>query len=630
VTHPNRLSSLARRRTVVCVAVDSLAWAVALAFATWVRYYDLPGSRIRLGGLALTVALAVAFQGVAGTVSGLYLGRWRLGSFDEVAALVRTAVVATVALFLFDLWIGPARLVPRSVPLSAGAVALVLQGAARYGWRSSDHRRRRPAGEDVVPTLVFGAGEGGAQVIAAMLRNPASPYVPVGLLDDDPAKRHLSIMGVPVVGGRDRMRDAAAKLNAQALLIAIPSADAALVSELSQLAAGCDLPVKVLPSVSELLGSEVGVGDIRDVTAADLLGRHEITTDLEGIAEYLTGKRVLVTGAGGSIGSELCRQIDRFAPASLTMVDRDDCALHATQLRLDGRGLLDTPDLVLLDIRDREELDRLLAERRPQVIFHAAALKHLALVERYPAEAVKTNVWATLDLLESAVAHGVERFVNISTDKAADPCSVLGYSKRITERLTAYMSGASDTVCVSVRFGNVLWSRGSVLTTFRDQIDRGGPVTVTDRDVTRYFMTVEEAVQLVIQAAIVGQPGEVLVLDMGDPVKIAEVARLLAARSERPIKVKYTGLRPGEKLEEAVLGTGEVDSRPSHPLISQVTVPSLSPTVVRSIDVRADADVVRAQLEELCRWPASEPGWPHAATNRGKARGDVPARATPH
>jgi FlaA1/EpsC-like NDP-sugar epimerase len=602
VTHRG-LSGLGRRRALVCAVVDSVAWTLGLFFATWVRH-DLHASRIRLGGLLLTLPLAVLFQAVAALATGLYRGRWRLGSFDEVAALVRAAGGSTLALFLTVLAIGPQHLVPRSVPLAAGILALLLQGAARYGWRSSDHRRRRPSGDGIVPLLVFGAGEGGAQVISAMLRNPASPYIPVALLDDDPAKRHLSIMGVRVVGTRDRLGTAATELGAQALLIAIPSADAALVSELSQLAADHDLPVKVLPSVSELLGAKIGVSDIRDPTAADLLGRHEISTDLDAIARYITGKRVLVTGAGGSIGSELCRQIDRFAPGELILLDRDESALHAVQLSLDGRGLLDDPGLVLLDIRDRDAVHRLIAERRPQVIFHAAALKHLPLLERYPAEAVKSNVWATLDLLEAAVANGAERFVNISTDKAADPCSVLGYSKRITERVTAAVSATSRTVCVSVRFGNVLWSRGSVLTAFRDQIERGGPLTVTHRDVSRYFMTVEEAVQLVIQAAVIGQSGEALVLDMGDPVKIADVARLLAARAERPIKIKFTGLRPGEKLQEAVLGTGEVDHRPSHSLISQVRVPPLSPSTVRSIDLRADAAVIRAQLEELCRWPA--------------------------
>jgi FlaA1/EpsC-like NDP-sugar epimerase len=345
----------------------------------------------------------------------------------------------------------------------------------------------------------------------------------------------------------------------------------------------------------------VGVEDIRDITAADLLGRHEIKTDLQSIAGYLTGKTVLVTGAGGSIGSELCRQIYRFAPKQLMMLDRDESALHAVQLSIEGRALLDTPDLVLLDLRDRHSLERLIRYRRPDVIFHAAALKHLTLLEQHPGEAVKSNVWATLDLLEIATAEGVGRVVNISTDKAADPCSVLGYTKRLAERLTAHFASRGSTNCLSVRFGNVIGSRGSVLTTFNAQIDRGGPVTVTHKDVTRYFMTVEEAVQLVIQAGAIGSPGEVLVLDMGDPVRIADVASLLATRSDRDVKIDFTGLRPGEKLHEVLLGEGEADRRPVHPLISHVAVPPLHPETARALDATARADRLVPVLQELCR-----------------------------
>jgi FlaA1/EpsC-like NDP-sugar epimerase len=357
--------------------------------------------------------------------------------------------------------------------------------------------------------------------------------------------------------------------------------------------------VKVLPPTSELLGGTVGLGDIRGLTPEDLLGRHEIRTDVRSIAGYVTGKRVLVTGAGGSIGSELCRQLYRFAPGELIMVDRDESALHAVQLSIEGRALLDSPDLVLLDLRDRSAVERLLAERRPHVIFHAAALKHLPLLERHPAEAVKTNVWATLDLLELAAKFDVGRFVNISTDKAADPCSVLGYSKRITERLTSYMAAESSMECLSVRFGNVLGSRGSVLTTFQAQIDRGGPLTVTHPDVTRYFMTVEEAVELVIQAGAIGRPGEVLVLDMGSPVRIADVAQLLKARSERPIAIQFTGLRKGEKLNENLWGKDEADDRPCHPQISHVQVDPLDPIHVRALDVDDDARLISC-LAEAC------------------------------
>jgi FlaA1/EpsC-like NDP-sugar epimerase len=319
------------------------------------------------------------------------------------------------------------------------------------------------------------------------------------------------------------------------------------------------------------------VSDIRPVTPADLLGRREAEIDVQVVAGYLTGKRVLVTGAGGSIGSELCRQVRRFDPATLIMLDRDESALHMLQLSMEGAALLDRRELVVADIRDRSRLEEVFEEHRPEVVFHAAALKHLPLLEMHPGEAVKSNVFGTLNVLQVAGDAHVERLVNISTDKAADPVSVLGYSKRIAERLTAWSGTQRSGAQVSVRFGNVLGSRGSVLTAFEEQIRAGGPVTVTDADVTRYFMTVEEAVQLVIQAGAVGSSGEALVLDMGEPVRIADVAQRLIARSGRPVELIYTGLRPGEKLHECLLGAGEVDVRPVHRLITHVPVPPLAP-----------------------------------------------------
>jgi len=590
---------LVRRRSVVQGSLDSVTWAVALAVALALRFDLHPGQADWRGLLGL-LPLACFAQVIAGLASGLYTGRWRFGSFDEVAGLVRSTIIATVLLFLANLW---ATLVPRSTPLAGGLTALVLMGGVRYAWRLVLERGRRPGGEGCERLVIFGAGEGAAQVITAMLHDPDSPYLPVALVDDDPAKRNLRILGVPVVGKRDRLADAAERFEADGVLIAIPSAPATLVTEVSELAASIGLDVKVLPTVRELFGGTVSVGDIRDLSPADLLGRHEIHTDLDAIAGYLTNRRVLVTGAGGSIGSELCRQIYCFGPAELIMVDRDESALHAVQLSIDGRALLDSPDLVLVDLRDRHAVEAVMHTRRPDVVFHAAALKHLTLLERHPAEAVKTNVWGTLDLLQAAVASGVERFVNISTDKAADPISVLGQSKRVAERLTAHCAVESASTCLSVRFGNVLGSRGSVLTTFQSQIERGGPITVTHRDVTRYFMTVEEAVQLVIQAGAIGGPGEVLVLDMGEPVRIDEVARIMASRSERTVGIDYTGLRPGEKLTEVLLGDGEVDRRPTHPMISQVEVPPLDPELVRALDVFTDADEIRKRLADLCGVP---------------------------
>ena len=594
-----KIQQLTRYRTFLQILYDGACWAIGLTLATTLRY-DFTVEPGDFTGVLQIFPLVLAAQVAAGLLFGMYRGRWQFGSFDEVLALGQGVLLSATAAFVANVFFDPL-LLPRSVPVGAGVVALVLMFAGRYAWRLANERRRRPTATDCDRLLIFGAGEAGSQVIRSLLSNPEGCYIPVALLDDDPAKKNLRIQGVPVVGDRSRIATAAVDYKADALLIALPSAGSQLVAELSELAVSSGLPVKVLPPVQDLLGGQVDASDIRDITAADLLGRHEIHTDLDSIAGYLTGKRVLVTGAGGSIGSELCRQIYRFAPRELVMLDRDESALHAVQLSISGRALLDTSDVVLLDLRDHTAVRRFMAQRRPQVVFHAAALKHLPILERHPMEAVKTNVWATLNLLEAAVETGVERFVNISTDKAADPCSVLGYTKRITERLSAYMAGEGSTVCLSVRFGNVLGSRGSVLTTFQAQIDRGGPLTVTHPEVTRYFMTVEEAVQLVVQAGAIGRSGEVLVLDMGEPVRIDEVARLLASRSERRITLHYTGLRGGEKLHEVLFAEDESDIRTEHPLISHVPVPPLSPALVRDIDAGEDTEELVGLLADVCR-----------------------------
>jgi FlaA1/EpsC-like NDP-sugar epimerase len=283
------------------------------------------------------------------------------------------------------------------------------------------------------------------------------------------------------------------------------------------------------------------------------------------------------------------------------MLDRDESALHSVELLLEGRAMLESRNLVVCDIRDLERLHQVFAEHQPDVVFHAAALKHLPLLEMHPSEALKTNVYGTSNVLEAALKANVGKFVNISTDKAADPTSVLGYTKRIAEKLTAKAAHESDGTYLSVRFGNVLGSRGSVLTAFRAQVASGGPVTVTDPEVTRYFMTVEEAVQLVVQAGAVGRDGEALVLDMGQPVKIDDVARRLAAEAERHIDIVYTGLRPGEKLHEVLLGADEIDRRPAHPLISHVSVPLMTVSTVRSMVSGADDVALADELRQLAR-----------------------------
>lgn len=589
---------LARHRRPVQAAVDAGAWAMALFVANCLRY-DFTPPQFFSSGLAYAFCVAVATQLIAGISLHLYRGRYRFGSFEETLGVSQAVFSAAVVLGLVNLVRDGALWIPRSVPAFGGILALMLMVTCRYAWRLFLESQRRPDQAQAEPLLVFGAGEAADQVIGAMLRDPKSAYYPVGVLDDDSKKRNLRIRGVRVLGDRNALASAARNTGARMLLFAIPSADSATVRDISDLAAGCGMVVKVLPGVSELFGEQVGLTDIRDLDIADLLGRRQVELDLEEIAALLTGKRVLVTGAGGSIGSELCRQLAQFSPAKLVMLDRDESSLHAVQLSIAGRALLEGDDLVLADIRDIQHVMEIFADCRPEVVFHTAALKHLSLLERFPGEAVKTNVWGTLSILEAAEAAGVETFINISTDKAAEPASVLGFSKKITERLTAHFASATQSTYISVRFGNVLGSRGSVMTAFATQAAAGGPLTVTHPDVTRYFMTIQEAVHLVLQAAAVGSPGEVLVLDMGAPVLIADVARQFAARAGGDVGIEFTGLRAGEKLHERLLATNEADKRPNHPLISEVPATPLHPNFARELDPWNAPELLIADMADM-------------------------------
>ncbi|WP_232667170.1 nucleoside-diphosphate sugar epimerase/dehydratase [Pseudonocardia sp. TRM90224] len=471
--------------------------------------------------------------------------------------------------------------VPRSVPITATLVTAVIALAIRLTLRTLKEQRARPDAESAARVIVVGAGVGGQQLIRSMLADAESGYLPVALLDDDPSARSRRISGVPVLGSRADIASVASSTGASVLVVAIRNLDTEVMREISSTSTGAGLRVQVIPALMDLFRPWIGFSDLRDLDITDLIGRRPIEVDVNSIAGYLTGKRVLVTGAGGSIGSELCRQLRNYGPAELLMLDRDESALHTLQLSIHGRALLDSPDVILADIRDAPTLTRILAERRPHVVFHAAALKHLPMLEQYPHEAWQSNVVGTANVLDAALEAGVETFVNISTDKAANPISVLGCSKRIGERLVAEAaSRAGDGLYVSVRFGNVLGSRGSVLTTFAEQIATGMPITVTHPDVTRFFMTIPEAVRLVIQAAAIGAPGEALVLDMGEPVRIADIATQLASLAGRPVQLLFTGLREGEKLHEELFGDGEHDVRPVHPAVSHVRVPALDPSWV--------------------------------------------------
>ena len=573
LTHSPRFVALS---SVAQFVIDMVIWSLVAIASSYARF-EYQGHHDPFNATKSSVfrvlPIVLIVHAIVGYVVGIYRRRWRYGSFDEVLGLIVTTAITTFILLVlrfFDHSLNP---FPRSVIIIASVPGLCSVAGSRFFWRLIREQIRRPNALTATKILVYGAGEGGIQMVNTLLRNPQSPYLPVGFLDDNPDTHRLSISGVPVLGGRDQLAQARTRTGASTLLIAIPSADSALISDISARARDLSMDVKVLPAVQNLNERPLDTSDIRDLTDEDLLGRRKVVIDLQQISDYLVNRRVLVTGAGGSIGSELCRQLARFNPAELIMLDRDESALHEVQLSIHGRALLDTPQTVLADLRDEATINHIFDTRKPEVVFHAAALKHLPLLERYPLEAYQTNVLGTLTLLNAAQRTGVGVFVNISTDKAANPISVLGYSKRIAERVTAAVGNtAKSGKYMSVRFGNVLGSRGSVLMSFRHQIAKGGPLTVTHRGVTRYFMTISEAVQLVIQAGAIGRSGEALVLDMGTPVSIYDVAKQLVANSGKPVEIEIVGLRAGEKVHEELFGDGEVDTRPRHPLISHVPV----------------------------------------------------------
>lgn len=556
---------------------DGLSWTLAVPLATALRYDFSVASASLLSALTLGVALGLV-QIALGYLIQAFRGRAIIGSFDEIFAVVASSAFVTIVGTIYIALINLPPL-PRSVPLIAGAIVIGLLLGGRFIVRAL--RQRSLLAKDGQRVLIYGAGDSGEQIVRQMLTSADGGFTPVAFLDDNPRKNRLRIQGVSVVGTIGDLERVVQATGAQTLIVAIAGVSSAQLLELDRRTTALGIALRVIPTTSEIIGGAVKLGDISHVTEEDLLGRRPVQTDESAIADLLRGKRILITGAGGSIGSEIARQVHRYQPSFVGILDRDESAIQNVQLSIDGQGLLSSDDLILADIRDANRMREVFDAVRPEIVFHAAALKHLSLLERYPEEAHKTNILGTINVLEASHASGVETFINISTDKAANPVNVLGNSKLLTEQLTAGMtqdpfSGAPKSRYLSVRFGNVLGSRGSVLNTFRHQIARGGPVTVTDPHVTRYFMTIPEAVHLVLQASVIGDHGETLILDMGEPVQIAKVAEQMIAKSGRQIEIVFTGLRPGEKMEEVLTDACDEVRAGPHPLISHIRVRPMS------------------------------------------------------
>jgi dTDP-glucose 4,6-dehydratase len=554
------------------VLLDGASWFAASWLASLLRFDGQLPPEMAAEVFKFGILAAITSFLVCGSFS-LYAGKHRNASLEEVFTLVLAVTLSSVLLFSARI-LAPTPNVPRSIPIISGALSLIFMLAFRVlsNPRTLRSFSKKSEGER---TLIYGAGIAGRQLAEQMLIQ-GDQYNPIGFLDDDASVSNLRIFGRPVFGTIDDLENTVAKESPATLIVAISGIEPSSLLALDRRCRFLGVKLRIIPTAHEIISGAVRLADIEDISEEDLLGRRPVSSDNTEIAAFIKGKRVLVTGAGGSIGSEISRQVNRYQPSSLTLLDRDETALLNLQLSLDGTGTLMNSGLVLGDIRDAERVNEIFEQASPEIVFHAAALKHLTTLERFPEEAYKTNVLGTRNVLAAARRFKVDTFVNISTDKAADPSSALGKSKLVTEKLTAGVE-IQGKKYISVRFGNVIGSNGSFIHTFRHQIKNGGPITITHPDVTRFFMTVSEAVHLVLQSAIIGEPGETLILDMGQPVSIESIARHMIEVSGRSIEIEYTGLREGEKLHEVLISSSEKTETRNHPFIFHTKVePMLS------------------------------------------------------
>lgn len=609
-----------------------LADAVVITLSLWLAFlarFDgaIPPRYAEMLRLLIPIALGVKLP--VFIILRTYRFSWAYVGLEELFQVVLASGVGSVAfaaiLFLLHRWPALSGF-PRLVLVIDSALTLLGTVAIRLSRRTLRHLlsgRKGPQARRKV--LIVGAGEAGEQLVRSLKQDQKASFWPVGFLDDDPRKWGLLIHGVPVLGPRSRLPELMRSRGVDTVIIAMPSAPPRVIRETVELARKAQAKeIKVIPFLSELYTGEVRVSDAREVRPEDVLPREPVSVELEAIEQFLKGKRVLVTGAAGSIGSELCRQVLRFSPDQLVALDFDETGLFNLEMELSRIFPQRKVKVVVANIRDKPRISSVFQQERPQVVFHAAAYKHVPLMEANPEEAVKTNVFGTLIIAEEAARAGTEAFVLISTDKAVNPVSVMGMSKRVAEMIVLAVGRETSTRCMAVRFGNVLGSRGSVIPIFLEQIRRGGPVTVTHPEMERYFMTTSEAVLLVLQAAAMGKGGEIFVLDMGKPVKILDLAKELirfhGLEPDKDIPIVFIGPRPGEKLREEILTPEEGTEATKHKQIYVAKVSricSLSDLMekldmlVKVIDGNVDGDTIKGMLKEIIYGvenPASEQG----------------------
>ncbi len=543
--------------------VEATTWTSITIFAFLLRLDgDLSGY-----GQAITEVTIVLFifKCIAIYSYGTFRQSWRNTGFQDLFSLIKSVSVVSVVFLMASVLFRPYIAIPYSIPFIEFILSLFVLAGIRVGtrfvlvyWKPGKIKTK-----DTQRILVAGAGESGNMAVREMLRHPEAGMQPVAFLDDDKSKHGQKFLGLPVVGKISDMEEAASRLKIDEILIAMPSESGKVIRRVVEYARKTSAKYRIIPSIYDLISGKVTINQIRRVDVEDLLRRKPVQLDTSLIASYIQNRTVLVTGAGGSIGSEIVRQLTRFNPKHVVLLGRGENSIHQLLNEIEYNYKNLSYSIRIGDVRDYSTMERLMLEFSPDVIFHAAAHKHVPLMEVNPDQAVLNNVLGTRNLVNLAVEHGVKQFVNISTDKAVNPTSVMGVTKRISEQIVQWgaTQAKNNEVFVSVRFGNVLGSRGSVIPKFKEQIKRGGPVSITHPDMIRYFMTIPEASQLVLQAGALDMNGSIYVLDMGDPVNIEEMARDLISLSglepDKDIRIEYTGMRPGEKLYEELLTVEE-------------------------------------------------------------------------
>ena len=571
------------------MAVDAGLIAGAWYLAYWLRFdHGIPSPYSRL--FEQTIYIVVPLKLAVFILFGLYSHWWRYVSIRDMWSVLRGVVVACLIAALAVYLINP---VPGfRVPRGVFALDLLLLLGFVAGVRLLARTiLERPGPRALVArgkeALIVGAGDAGQLIVREMLRSPALGYTPIGIVDDDSRKRRLRLHGIKVVGTTAELPEIIADLRPAEVIIAIPSAAGETRANIVAACRDAGVPVKTLPSVYELIADDLQLArQLREVQVEDVLGREAVELDVESVASYLAGQTVLVTGAGGSIGAELCRQIAAVGPERLVLIEHSETALVEIARELVQERRFTAVARVLADVKNQTKMRQVFERYRPSVVFHAAAYKHVPLMEANPIEAVRNNVIATKVMAEVAAEFEARAFVLVSTDKAVNPTNVLGQTKLVCEWImhSSALDEGIATRFLAVRFGNVLASSGSVIPLFRRQIARGGPVTVTHHEMTRYFMTIPEAAQLIVQAGAIGESGDVFVLDMGEPVKILDLAhnmiRLSGKEPGRDVAVEFIGPRPGEKLHEELWADGEEASPTSHPKIRRASAVNVDPALL--------------------------------------------------